>query len=299
MAKLSPDEVNKKFANYVKQGIVMQEDFDALGRLTGSPDKQLDLQRTVLDRIDKYFGVTDASTTDGNVIDHTPISVSDTRDGSPPDSGPTRNTEYDPTYTPPTMDPEAQKGLTDMLGRFGIDYPNAPRATPQLLAFMRGLGMSMDTLEDVSRQQQSKAEGRSADSMADINRNDQRTQQQISAVQQSRNVLSSGATNSKFARQAQDVVAAQSDVLRTEADTIGDIRSNLAMGQDNLRLTANERVIDEETRQANADATAQEQIRNFNQQQTETDFQNAEAQAARDEYIKQQQALYQNVGLGV
>jgi hypothetical protein len=211
----------------------------------------------------------------------------------------TRNTEYDPTYTPPVADPEAQKGLTDMLGRFGIDYPEAPRATPQLLAFMRGLGMSYDQLEDNNRREVSQIEGRSADSMADIARSDQRNRQGISDVQQSRNTLSSGATNTKFARQAENVVSAQADVQRNEADAIGDSSSRLAAGQDDLRLSANERVINEETKQANEEAAAIEQVRDFNARLEESEYQNAQTQAAQDAWMETQVNQFNTIGLGV
>ena len=210
-----------------------------------------------------------------------------------------RNTEYDPTYTPPEEDPAAQKGLTDMLSRFGIDYPNAPRATPQLLAFMRGLGMSYDTAEDVQRQQIQKIEGRSADSMADIARGDQRKRQSITSSQQASNVLSSGATNTRFARQAEDVLAAQSDVTRKKAEGIADAGSNLSMIQDNLRQKANERVITEEERQATQAAMSEEQVRDFNARREEADFVYEREKAARDAYLKQQEDLYANVGLGI
>lgn len=220
--------------------------------------------------------------------------------GSPePITVPDRDTQYDPTYTPPEVDPEAQKGLTDMLSRFGVAYPNAPRATPQLLAFMNGLGMSYDTLEDVARGQQSRVEGRSADSMADIARGDQRKQTAIAATQQKRNVLSSGSTNTKFARQAEDRIAAEADVTRKKAEDIGQISENRAMGEDVLRQSATTRVIGEETKQAEEQARAEENVRVFEQRQTETDQISAENKATRDAYIRQQVDLYKNVGLGV
>lgn len=210
-----------------------------------------------------------------------------------------RDTTYDPTYEPPEIDPEAQKGLTDMLSRFGIDYPDAPRATPQLLAFMRGLGLSYDTAEDVARQQTQKIEGRSADSMQDIERSDQRKRRNIVNTQQSRNVLSSGATNTKFAERAEDKLAAQSDVARIKAEGIADVQSELAMQQDALRRDANERVINEEEKQAVAEALAKEQVRDHNARQAEADYQadkQAEAQRAAE-----QRAIdrLNNQGLGV
>jgi len=225
-----------------------------------------------------------------------------TRDLGPavevPDA-PTRSTEYDPTYTPPEVDPEAQKGLTDMLSRFGIDYPDAPRATPQLLAFMRGLGMTYDTLEDIQRNTVSRVEGRSADSLQDLQRADQRKRETITGVQQQKNVLSSGATNTKFARQAEDMVAETADIARRKSEAIGEASDNLALGQDQLRQGANEKVIAEEEKQAVADALAKEQVRDFQSRRDEADFQYEREERARKEALKAQQDLYASTGLGV
>ena len=212
---------------------------------------------------------------------------------------PTRSTEYDPTYTPPEVDPEAQKGLTDMLSRFGIDYPDAPRATPQLLAFMRGLGMTYDTLEDIQRNTVSRVEGRSADSLQDLQRADQRKRETITGVQQQKNVLSSGATNTKFSRQAEDMVAEAADIARLKSDAIGQASDNLALGQDQLRQSANEKMIAEEEKQAVADALAKEQVRDFESRRDEADFQYEREERARKEALKAQQDLYASTGLGV
>jgi preprotein translocase subunit SecD len=212
---------------------------------------------------------------------------------------PTRNTKYDPTYTPPKIDPSAQKGLTDMLSRFGIDYPNAPRATPQLLAFMRGLGMSYDSLQDIQRNTVARVQGRSADSMQNIERSNQIQNRAITGSLQSNNVLSSGAANTRYAEQVENVLAQQSDVARAEAEGIGEATDALAAGQDRLRTDANERIINEEERQATADALAQENVRDFNSRRDESDYQNALAEAARKEALKAQEDFYANNGLGV
>lgn len=212
---------------------------------------------------------------------------------------PTRNTEYDPTYTPPVEDPAAQKGLTDMLSRFGIDYPNAPRATPQLLAFMRGLGMSYDNLEDVQRNTISRVQGRSSDSMDAIERSNQLTNQAITGKVQSDNVLSSGSANTRYSDQVKNVLLQKSDVARTEAEGISEAADVLASGQDRLRLEANERIIDEEQRQATEEALAQETVRDFNSRREESDYQNSLADLARKEALRAQENYYANNGLGV
>tara|TARA_R110000803_G_scaffold56935_2_gene114529 strand:+ start:448 stop:1104 length:657 start_codon:yes stop_codon:yes gene_type:complete len=212
---------------------------------------------------------------------------------------PIRNTEYDPTYTSPVVDPSAQKGLTDMLSRFGIDYPNAPRATPQLLAFMRGLGMSYDTLEDTQRNAVARVQGRSVDSMQDIERSNQLQNRAITGNLQSNNVLSSGAANTRYSQQVENVLSQQSDVSRKEADDIGEASDSFSSGRDRLRSDANERIINEEERQATAEALAQEKVRDFNSRREESDYQNALADSARKEALRAQEEFYANNGLGV
>tara|TARA_R110000764_G_scaffold191397_1_gene276618 strand:+ start:54 stop:1142 length:1089 start_codon:yes stop_codon:yes gene_type:complete len=212
---------------------------------------------------------------------------------------PVRSTEYDPTYTPPVEDPAAQKGLTNMLSRFGIDYPNAPRATPQLLAFMRGLGMSYDTLEDTQRNTISRVQGRSADSLQAIERSNQLTNRAITGSVQSKNVLSSGAANTRYSDQVENVLSQQSDVARTEAEGIGEAADVLASGQDRLRTEANERILSEEERQATSKALAQETVRDFNSRRDESDYQNNLADLARKEALRAQENYYANNGLGV
>ena len=212
---------------------------------------------------------------------------------------PVRNTTYDPTYTPAPIDPAAQKGLTDMLGRFGIDYPDAPRATPQLLAFMRGLGLSYDTIQDAARVRIAQVEGRSADARQDLQRSDQRKRVAITSDLQQRNVLSSGAANTQYARQAEDTVAKQADITRAQADAIGNIGIEQASGQDALRQRALETTITEEENQQTKEASSVEQVRDYNARRAEADYQDAQAKAARDAYLEQQKGLYQNVGLGV
>ena len=207
-----------------------------------------------------------------------------------------RNTEYDPTYTPPERDPKMQQGLTTLLGRFGIEYPDAPRATPQLLALMRGLGMTLDTAEDIQRVQKSRIEGRSADSMADIARSDERRRGSITSGLQQANVLSSGAANTRYARQAENVLASQADVQRKRGDALADSENQLAITETSARQSALERLLSEEEKQATTEATAKERVSSFERQREEADFQYEREKAARDAYLATQVGAYGGVG---
>ena len=207
-----------------------------------------------------------------------------------------RNTDYDPTYTPPKTDKKAQRGLTNLLTRFGIEYPDAPRATPQLLALMRGLGMTLDTAEDIQRVNVQRIEGRSADSMADIARADERRRGSITSGLQQANVLSSGASNTRFARQAENVAAAQADTQRKRGDALADSDNAMAMASTSGRQSALERLLSEEERQATTEATSKERVESFKRQQAEADYQFEKQKAAQDAYLAAQTDAYGGVG---
>ena len=60
------------------------------------------------------------------------------------------------------------KEMTSLLSRFGIDYKNAPKPTPAMLAFMRGLGMTLDTAADTKERDSSRIKRRTTMTLSDI-----------------------------------------------------------------------------------------------------------------------------------
>jgi len=195
---------------------------------------------------------------------------------------PARNTDYDPTYTPPKENPQAQRSLTTLLSTLGVDYPDAPRASPQLLTFLRGVQSSSDLAEDLYDNTVGRLDERRTDSMSDLARTVQRRRRSITNDSVSRNALVSGATNRDFAEQQENLAASTADIERAYAESRGQANDLLLGSRDSMRQQAMERTLGEETRQATEEATAKEQERAFKAAQAESDYQFQRSQAARD-----------------
>lgn len=195
-------------------------------------------------------------------------------------------------YAPPTADPKAQRTLTNLLQGFGIEYPNAPRATPQLLAFMRGLGMNVDMAEEQFTDVREEVQRKTSDRMGDLAISDQRRRTDLGHDAQRRGALTSGATNTAFAEQAEDYTRSQADVQRGAAESISAAeraRDTYVQGQNQSAL---ETVLNEETRQLTADATGAAEVEALRRAREEADLQYARTKAASDRAAKQQISLY-------
>jgi hypothetical protein len=206
---------------------------------------------------------------------------------------PKRNTEYDPKYVPPPVDPKAQRSLTDMLSGFGIDYPDGPRATPALLTFLRGIGLSKDVAADNRDSIIGTAEGKAADRRSDLARDSRRRRENITADAESRGALVSGATNKQFARETEDRVAQQADIERALAGEIEGAERLFATREDELRQRALETTIGEEQRQATEEAQQKETVRRFNQEQTQRDYEYERARKAQMDATNALAGMYQ------
>ena len=151
--------------------------------------------------------------------------------------------------------------LTNMLSRFGINYPNAPAPTPAMAAFQRGIGMSMDTAEDAARVNELRMRERATQSREEITRQNDRSLTRMTGDLQSRGMLSSGETNTRVARQAEDVAKQQGDVEQNLAEGVDRSQQGLAAtsnmyGQQLLERTLG---VETDTDQRKAVAAAQEQ----------------------------------------
>lgn len=191
-----------------------------------------------------------------------------------------------PDYKAPTADPKQQRTLTNLLKGFGIDYPKGPRATPQLLAFMRGMGMSVETAEDQFEAAREQLQLRAADAAGDLDISDQRRRRTLAVDAQRRGALVSGATNSAFARQAEDKLRAQADIERRLAEGVSEASSGLEAFKDSARQKALETVLAEETSQATTDAQMRAQTEAAQNALSESDLayerqRQAEERAAR------------------
>jgi hypothetical protein len=160
----------------------------------------------------------------------------------------------------PAAKPTGQE-MTNLLGRFGVDYKNAPAPTPAMLAFMRGLGMTLDTLTDAKQKQVMRIKDRSTTALGDIDTANERTKTNMLADLVRRGVLRSGESNTRYGQQAENVARQKSGVLRDEAEGIDSADTIYNSGRDQLRQQALERTLDTETNEATRKASlaAQEQ----------------------------------------
>lgn len=203
-----------------------------------------------------------------------------------------RDTTYDPTYEPPPVDPQAQGALTDLLSGFGIDYPEGPRATPQLLTFLRGLGMTQDLANDAFNTRTLSYEEQAQDAREDVARSSRRARRGISRDAESRGALSSGATNTQFANEAEDTIAKNADIERALAQSIQEADLQRQGVLDQSRQQALERTLNVETTQAQEDARSQAEVEAFQRALAMEDYEWQRQQAAEAERTNNQIRLY-------
>jgi hypothetical protein len=188
-------------------------------------------------------------------------------------------------------DPAASKELTDLLSTFGVSYPNAPQPTPALLAFLRGVGLNVSTAEDVKRRAIERIGAATSDAMADIDRSAGRAKQNITADLQRRGVLSSGESNTRYARQAEDVAASKSDVQRGAAQAGESAEDAYRSAADLARQQALDRVIGAEQDQFNRTASSAAQSEAYKRQQEAEDLAWQRQKTSQDESVKRQEEL--------
>lgn len=200
-------------------------------------------------------------------------------------------------YAPPERDPAQQAALTTLLQGFGVEYPNAPRATPSLLTFLRGLGMNYDEADARFDEMRAEVQRRSADRAGDLALSDSRRRRSLGIDAQRRGALVSGATNSAFARQAEDYGRAQADLERGTADSIAALGRDRDTVQSGLRTAAMERAIGVEEQQATYDATKQAEVEALRYAQEESDLAYQRTREAERERAQRQIDLYNQAGV--
>jgi len=192
----------------------------------------------------------------------------------------------DPGAAP--ANPAQSQEITNLLQTFGVSYPNAPQPTPALLAFLKGIGLNLSTAEDVKRRAIERIGASTSDAMADIDRAAGRNKQNITADLVRRGILSSGESTTRYARQAEDVGAQQSDVTRTSAQAKETAEDAYRQSQDLARQQALDRVIGAEQEQATQSATAKAQADALKAQQAAADLSWQRQQQATSDALKQQ-----------
>ena len=186
-------------------------------------------------------------------------------------------------------DPAGSAKMTDLLKTLGVSYPNAPNPTPALLAFLGGIGLNMSTAEDVKRRAIERIGASTSDAMADIDRTAGRTKQNITADLVRRGVVSSGEANTRYARQAEDVGKAQSDVQKSSTAATDAADTAYAQARDLARQQALDRILGAEQTQATQTATSAANVDATNAASQAADSAAAQQKAANDAALKAQQ----------
>lgn len=181
--------------------------------------------------------------------------------------------------------------MTNLLSRFGVDYQNAPAPTPAMLAFMRGLGMTLDTASDSKDRTISRIKERSSTALSDVDRGDQRTQRGMLADMVSRGVLRSGEANTRFGEQAENVARSKGDILSNQAEGIESAESGFNSTRDSLRQNALERTINAETDQATRTATTAAQTESYARQDAASTLAYTRQKEAEERSLLQQEDL--------
>lgn len=192
----------------------------------------------------------------------------------------------------PAPKAKAPSAITSLLARFGVNYADAPEPTPALLAFMRGIGMSYDTAEDAARTNEMRMKQRAGMSQEEITRMNDRKLTHMAGDLMTRGVLSSGETNIKVGRQAEDVAHARGEVELTLAEGIDRSQQQLAQSRDIYRQQALERVLGVETSNAEREAQSKAQEAQWKKQQEAADLAYQRQKAATDLSYKRQEELY-------
>jgi hypothetical protein len=186
--------------------------------------------------------------------------------------------------------------MTSLLGRFGVDYQNAPAPTPAMLAFMRGLGISLDTAADAKQRTVSRIKERTSSTMADINRGNERTKTNMLADMVRRGVFRSGEANTRYGQQAENVARSKTDALRSQAEGIDAADLSYNQTRDSFRQQALERTINAETEQATRKATSDAQTESYARQDKAADLAYARQKETEERMLKQQEDLIAKYG---
>jgi hypothetical protein len=190
----------------------------------------------------------------------------------------------------------AANEMTNLLARFGVDYQAAPAPTPAMLAFMRGLGMTLDTAADTKQRSVSRIKERSSTALSDIDRGDQRTQRSMLADMVGRGVLRSGEANTRFGEQAENVARSKGDVLSNQAEGIDNADIGYNQTRDSLRQGALERTINAETDQATRAAQTAAQTESYARQDAGAATQYTRQREAEDRAALQQEDFFKRSG---
>ena len=193
--------------------------------------------------------------------------------------------------------PVASPETTNLLARFGVDYQNAPALSPANMAFMRGIGLSLDTAADMKAKAVGRLKDRSTTAMGDIDRGNDRTKTNMLADLVRRGVLRSGESDKRYGEQAENVASQKSAVMRAEADGIAAADDSYNTARDSYRTQALERVVGNETELAREAAASAAQTEAFEREDAAAATAYTQQTEADERRLRQDEELIRKYGV--
>lgn len=149
--------------------------------------------------------------------------------------------------------------MTTLLRDLGINYENAPAASPGLLAFLRGVQGQMGTAEQARRTAVQQIEDRGTTGRADIERTYGRNQENVTADLIRRGVLQSGEATDRYSRLGEDKAKNLTSLQQTMAEGTSAADNAYNATIDALRSQGMEKVLQREQELAAAKGQSEAQ----------------------------------------
>jgi hypothetical protein len=181
--------------------------------------------------------------------------------------------------------------MTDLLKTIGVNYANAPAATPSLIAFLRQLQGNMSTAEDTQRTALGLIQNRATTGTEDINRVADRNKVNVTADLVRRGVLQSGEATGRYSRSEEDRASKLQGVQQSTAEGSAAANTAYQSGVDALRQSALEKVMQTETEQATQAGQTAAQTAALEAQKQAADLayqRSTAAQAAYQKWVEDQ-----------
>lgn len=146
-----------------------------------------------------------------------------------------------------------------VLSKLQLDANNKPFYTPALMAYLRGVGMTLSTAEDTRARDRGQVGRDYIRNVDDAGRNYEQGRKNLTADLVSRGILSSGEANDRFARQDDDRGRQLSQLAEGKANRLTAIDRAYGQVEDSLRQQTVERMLSAEQEEATRKAVAKAQ----------------------------------------
>lgn len=148
-----------------------------------------------------------------------------------------------------------------VMSKLKLDVRNTPAISPALLAYLRGIGMTLGTAEDNRARQRGDVERDYQRNTEDVERSADASKRNLTGSLISRGVLRSGDANRRYGEQGQERSRRLNDVSTNRADRLGAVDRAYFGVEDSLRQNTTERLMGAEQDEANRRAVEEAEKR--------------------------------------